>query len=69
MIWFKDFWKRYLPILIILGMLLGVAWSVFASVFGFSSFTINWIKPFGDIFRCSAHVANVSNPLPIAAFS
>ena len=50
MIQFKDFWKRYLPILIILGMLLGVAWSVFASIFGFSNFTINWIKPFGDIF-------------------
>ena len=35
---------------IIIGMLLGVVWSIFASIFGWSSFTINWISPFGDIF-------------------
>ena len=35
---------------IIIGMLMGIAWSVFASIFGFSNFTIKWISPFGDIF-------------------
>ena len=35
---------------IIIGMLLGVVWSMFSSLFGWSSFTINWISPFGDIF-------------------
>jgi len=35
---------------IIIGMILGVIWSIISSVFGFSDFTINWISPFGDIF-------------------
>ena len=35
---------------IIIGMTLGVIWSVVSSFFGWSSFTINWISPFGDIF-------------------
>lgn len=35
---------------IIIGMILGVAWSILSSFFGWSSFTINWISPFGDIF-------------------
>ena len=35
---------------IIIGMILGVIWSVVSSIFGWSSFTINWISPFGDIF-------------------
>ena len=35
---------------IIIGMLMGIAWSILASVFGFSNFTIKWISPFGDIF-------------------
>ena len=35
---------------IIIGMILGVIWSIVSSVFGFSDFTINWISPFGDIF-------------------
>ena len=35
---------------IIIGMLIGIAWSILASIFGFSNFTIKWISPFGDIF-------------------
>ena len=35
---------------IIIGMLMGIAWSILASIFGFSNFTIKWISPFGDIF-------------------
>ena len=35
---------------IIIGMILGVIWSIISSVFGYSDFTINWISPFGDIF-------------------
>ena len=35
---------------IIIGMILGVFWSLISSFFGWSSFTINWISPFGDIF-------------------
>ena len=35
---------------IIIGMFLGVVWSIVSSVFGLSDFTINWISPFGDIF-------------------
>ncbi|MBL31304.1 MAG: dicarboxylate/amino acid:cation symporter [Flavobacteriales bacterium] len=35
---------------IIIGMFLGVIWSILSSFFGLSSFTINWISPFGDIF-------------------
>ena len=35
---------------IIIGMVLGVIWSIISSIFGWSDFTINWISPFGDIF-------------------
>ena len=35
---------------IIIGMLLGVFWSLLGSMFGWSDFTIKWISPFGDIF-------------------
>ncbi|NNC95099.1 MAG: dicarboxylate/amino acid:cation symporter [Chitinophagales bacterium] len=35
---------------IIIGLVLGVAWAVISAYFGISEFTINWIKPFGDIF-------------------
>lgn len=31
-------------------MTLGVVWSLLASAFGYSAFTIDWIKPFGVIF-------------------
>lgn len=35
---------------IIVGLLLGAAWAIASSYFGWSAFTINWIQPFGDIF-------------------
>ena len=35
---------------IIIGMLIGILWSIISSVLGLSEFTINWISPFGDIF-------------------
>lgn len=35
---------------IIIGLLLGILWAVFASFAGLSQFTINWIDPFGEIF-------------------
>ena len=35
---------------IIIGMVLGVFWSIISSLLGLSQFTINWISPFGDIF-------------------
>ena len=35
---------------IIIGMVLGVFWSLLGSMFGWSDFTIKWISPFGDIF-------------------
>ncbi len=35
---------------IIIGMILGVLWSIISSLLGLSQFTINWISPFGDIF-------------------
>ncbi|MAQ31471.1 MAG: dicarboxylate/amino acid:cation symporter [Flavobacteriales bacterium] len=35
---------------IIIGMILGVFWSIISSLLGLSQFTINWISPFGDIF-------------------
>ncbi|MFD0836398.1 dicarboxylate/amino acid:cation symporter [Mariniflexile aquimaris] len=35
---------------IIIGMLLGIIWALLSSTLGWSSFTINWIDPFGNIF-------------------
>lgn len=35
---------------IIIGMILGVIWALLSSSFGWSTFTINWIDPFGTIF-------------------
>lgn len=35
---------------IIIGMVLGIIWAVISSSFGWSSFTIDWIDPFGTIF-------------------
>jgi len=35
---------------IFIGLASGIAWSVVASVMGWTSFTIDWIKPFGVIF-------------------
>lgn len=39
-----------LHVKIIIGLLLGVIWALISSNFGLSTFTINWIAPFGDIF-------------------
>ena len=35
---------------ILIGLLLGIIWAVFSSIFGWSEFTLNWIDPFGTIF-------------------
>lgn len=35
---------------IIIGMVLGIIWALTSSYMGWSSFTINWIDPFGTIF-------------------
>jgi len=35
---------------IIIGMVLGIIWAVISSILGWSSFTIDWIDPFGTIF-------------------
>lgn len=35
---------------IIMGMALGIVWALLSAQFGWSTFTLNWIKPFGDIF-------------------
>lgn len=35
---------------IIIGLFAGIAWAVLATYFGFNSFTLNWIDPFGEIF-------------------
>ncbi|RMG83744.1 MAG: dicarboxylate/amino acid:cation symporter, partial [Bacteroidetes bacterium] len=35
---------------IIIGLILGIAWSFFSVFMGWNSFTENWIAPFGTIF-------------------
>ena len=35
---------------ILIGMILGIIWALLSSSLGWSSFTINWIDPFGTIF-------------------
>ena len=35
---------------IIIGMVLGIIWALCSAYFGWSKFTLDWIKPFGDIF-------------------
>lgn len=35
---------------IIIGLVLGLAWAIASSYFGFSEFTLDWIDPFGKIF-------------------
>ena len=44
--------KKRLPLAtqIILGIVLGIVWSIFSIKFGWNQLTIDWIKPFGDIF-------------------
>lgn len=44
--------KRRIPLhfQIIIGLLLGVAWTFLSGYIGLKDFTMNWIAPFGDIF-------------------
>ena len=42
--------KLPLYLKIIIGLVLGIIWALVSSSLGWSSFTINWIAPFGDIF-------------------
>lgn len=42
--------KLPLHIKIIIALVLGVIWALLSSYFKWTPFTINWIKPFGDIF-------------------
>ena len=35
---------------ILIGMILGIIWALLSSTLGWSTFTINWIDPFGTIF-------------------
>ena len=42
--------KLPLYLKIIIGLVLGIIWALLSSSLGWSSFTINWIAPFGDIF-------------------
>jgi Na+/H+-dicarboxylate symporter len=42
--------KVPLHIQIIIGLLLGILWAITSAFFNFSSFTADWIAPFGDIF-------------------
>jgi Na+/H+-dicarboxylate symporter len=39
-----------LHVQILIGLLLGVAWGVASSIWGWADFTTDWIKPFGIIF-------------------
>ncbi|NVK28531.1 MAG: dicarboxylate/amino acid:cation symporter [Flavobacteriia bacterium] len=39
-----------LHVKIIIGLILGIIWAIISSYFCFSSFTLDWFKPFGDIF-------------------
>ena len=43
-------WYKRLHWQIIIGLILGLIWGLAASVFGFSAFTVDYIKPFGTIF-------------------
>lgn len=43
-------WYRQLHWQILIGLFLGLIWGLMASLFGFTSFTTDFIKPFGTIF-------------------
>lgn len=43
-------WYKQLHWQILIGLILGLIWGLIASVGGFSSFTVDFIKPFGTIF-------------------
>lgn len=44
--------KRRIPLhfKIIIGLVLGVAWSFISGYLGWKDFTLNWVAPFGDMF-------------------
>ena len=50
---------------IIIGMALGIVWALLSAQFGCSTFTLNWIKPFGDIFLNALKLI----ALPLVLFS
>ena len=50
---------------IIIGMALGIVWALLSAHFGWSTFTLNWIKPFGDIFLNALKLI----ALPLVLFS
>ncbi|MDA8980291.1 dicarboxylate/amino acid:cation symporter [Chitinophagales bacterium] len=50
---------------IIIGMALGIVWSLLSAQFGWGTFTLNWIKPFGDIFLNALKLI----ALPLVLFS
>jgi Na+/H+-dicarboxylate symporter len=39
-----------LPARILIGLGLGIVWAILSSTLGWTSFTLDWIAPFGDIF-------------------
>ena len=39
--------KPSLPVQIIIGLVLGIAWALLSSSMGWSDFTIDWIAPLG----------------------
>ncbi len=43
-------WYKQLHWQILIGLILGLIWGLIASVGGFSSFTVDFVKPFGTIF-------------------
>ena len=43
-------WYKQLHWQILIGLVLGLIWGLIASVSGFSSFTVDYVKPFGTIF-------------------
>ncbi len=42
--------KLPLHVRIIIALVLGIIWAILSSVFGWTDFTLSWIKPFGDMF-------------------
>jgi Na+/H+-dicarboxylate symporter len=50
---------------IIIGMALGIVWALLSAQFGWGTFTLNWIKPFGDIFLNALKLI----ALPLVLFS
>jgi Na+/H+-dicarboxylate symporter len=43
-------WYKQLHWQILIGLVLGLIWGLIASIGGFSSFTVDYVKPFGTIF-------------------